>query len=132
MRIALDFANSFVYPDGSVYCGEPKFSKNDKNSLTNPIIIVEVLSDSTWGYDRGEKFWKYKHLPSFKEYVIIEQKVPVVEVSTRQADGAWRTVTTIGLDDSVHLYSIDCSISMKEIYHGVVGLKQPTFRLFRE
>ncbi len=132
MRIAVDFAESYVYADGSVYCNEPSFSEKDKNALTNPTLIIEVLSPNTRGYDRGEKFWKYKHLSSFKEYVIIEQKEPVVEVCTRQADGSWNILTTIGLDASVFLHTLGISIPMSAIYHGIKGLQQPTFRLYKE
>ena len=66
-------SNSFVYPDSMVICGEINQSKDDKNSVTNPVLIVEVLSKSTSGYDRGDKFHLYRKLPTFKEYVLIEQ-----------------------------------------------------------
>ncbi|MEO0474226.1 MAG: Uma2 family endonuclease, partial [Bacteroidota bacterium] len=75
-KIRVDSGNRFVYPDALVVCGEIESSQYDPNSITNPILVVEVLSDSTEKYDQGEKFRIYRNLPSFKEYVLIDQKRP--------------------------------------------------------
>ena len=75
-----------VYPDVSVYCNTPSFYKNRKSVLTNPTLVVEVLSDSTEAYDRGKKFTQYRSLPSFKEYVLINQYQAKVETWYKQED----------------------------------------------
>ncbi|RMG61068.1 MAG: Uma2 family endonuclease, partial [Bacteroidetes bacterium] len=73
VRIRVDVANRAFYPDLSVVCGDLIRSETDAQALTNPILIVEVLSESTEGYDRGEKFSYYRQLPSLQEYVLISQ-----------------------------------------------------------
>lgn len=75
LKIFIKKANRFIYPDAVVLSEEAEYYKNDKNGITNPIIIIEVLSDSTEKYDRGEKFRMYSSLPSFKEYILIDQHI---------------------------------------------------------
>lgn len=78
-----------TYPDGSVVCGAIERDPEDSNAITNPSVLVEVLSDSTERYDRGEKFHHYRHLDSLKNYVLVSQHEPRVEVFTRGANGLW-------------------------------------------
>ncbi|MFK7905491.1 MAG: Uma2 family endonuclease [Chitinophagales bacterium] len=116
MKVYIESINEAVFPDISVLCGEPDFPKGTKNAITNPSLIIEVLSKSTEAYDRGSKFLKYRQLPSFKEYVLIAQHEPKVESFYRHDETFWRISTALGLDSSIHLYSIDCNITLKEIY----------------
>ncbi|MEO0338811.1 MAG: Uma2 family endonuclease, partial [Bacteroidota bacterium] len=81
--------------------------------------------DSSEQYDRGSKFHKYCSLPSFKEYVLISQHRPVVDVLFRQEKTYWRMTTTIGLDKSIYLNNIACEIPMEEIYRGCNNLLPP-------
>ena len=83
IRIFIEEANSFVYPDAMVTCEKIKTYSEDQHSVINPMLIVEVLSDSTERYDRGDKFHKYCSLPAFREYVLIDQHKPVVDVLYR-------------------------------------------------
>jgi Uma2 family endonuclease len=127
VRIFIDQANSFVYPDGMLICGKIQTSKQDPHSIINPVLIVEVLSKSTESYDRGDKFHKYCSLPSFREYVLIDQYKPVVDVLYKEEASYWKMTTTIGLENSIFLQTLEHSISMKEIYRSTEGLKKVEF-----
>ncbi|MEO1515946.1 MAG: Uma2 family endonuclease [Bacteroidota bacterium] len=124
-RIYIEKINNFIYPDASVVCGTPEFFDENQYSLVNPLIIIEVLSKSTAHYDRGAKFRKYRAIPSFKEYIVIDQDQPIIDSFFRDDPTYWRMMTTIGLDQSLHLQSIDCYIPMREIYRNVQGLEEP-------
>lgn len=128
-RIFIDSVNHFVYPDAMIVCGKSEFSKKDKNSFTNPLLIVEVLSESTANYDRGEKFRKYRTLPSFREYVLIDQYQPVVDVLFRSDENYWKIISYIGLEKEVYINTLDCSIKMSDIYRDVEGLSEPELQL---
>ena len=73
----------YLYPDLLVYCGEPQLTDEVEDTITNPKVIVEVLSPSTANYDQGGKFRLYQQLPSFEEYVLVSQDTPRVEVSRK-------------------------------------------------
>ncbi|MEM9821706.1 MAG: Uma2 family endonuclease, partial [Bacteroidota bacterium] len=128
-KIFVEKANAFVYPDASVICEPPEYHGINRQAITNPILIVEVLSKTTGHYDRGEKFRKYCALPSFKEYVLIDQDQPVVDTLYRADAKTWHMVTTIGLEKSIELHSIACTLSMEVIYRNIRDLQEPQFRL---
>lgn len=123
LKIYLEAFNQNVYPDTFVITEKPQYVDN-KFSVSNPTLIVEVLSDSTGRYDRGQKFLKYKSLPTFIEYVLIEQDMPMVDVITKKDDN-WIIKTYVGLEDTVILESIGCEISMEDIYENVEDLENP-------
>lgn len=113
-------ARAYVYPDLSVVCGEALFSVEvGLETLLNPTLIVEVLSPSTEQYDRGEKFLRYLRMDSLREYVMIAQDAPRVEVYTRQADGTWLYAITQGLDRTAALRSIDAALPLVDLYRRV-------------
>lgn len=118
MRVWLDAARRYVYPDGLVYCGEPEFDETDgkRTTLLNPTVIIEVLSDSTKAYERGEKFAAYRAVPSLREYVLIEQDRPQVEVYFRHGDGSWRFDAYEGLDAVATLRSVNVDLPLREVY----------------
>lgn len=128
-KIFVEKANAFVYPDASVICEEPQYHNKSHLAITNPVLIVEVLSKSTERYDRGEKFHKYCSLPSFKEYILIDQDQPVVDCLFKADKKVWHMVTIIGLEKSIELHSIGCTITMESIYRNIRGLQEPQFRL---
>ncbi len=129
VRIFIENANSFVYPDGMVICGAIQTFEKDEHSVINPVLIIEVLSKSTESYDRGDKFHKYCSLPSFREYVLIDQYKPVIDILYREDASYWKMVTTIGLDKKIYLNTLDCSIEMNDIYRNTQNLAPPQFRL---
>ena len=119
-KLYIDKENKYLYPDTMVICGEIERSENIKDAVTNPILIVEVLSQSTTEYDRGDKFYFYRQIPSLQEYVLIEQGRNVVEVFYKKdRKGLWRISRYEGLDQMIKLQSINIEISMKELYFDI-------------
>jgi len=115
---AFESTNSYVYPDSMVVCGEEEGENDAKNAVSNPVLIIEVLSKSTAAYDRGDKLYLYRGIPSFKEYVLIEQDKHVVDVHFKQKNSdLWSLTRYEGLDKVIYLQSLAIEISMKELYH---------------
>jgi Uma2 family endonuclease len=126
-RLWIDSATSFVYPDAMVICGPIQTAAKNKHSVINPVLITEVLSKSTESYDRGDKFHKYCSLPSFREYILIDQNKPVVDVLYREEPGYWKMTTAIGLDQSITLGSMGFDIPLTDLYRNVQDLSEPSF-----
>ena len=129
VKIHIEQANSFVYPDAMVICGEIQTYENDQHSVINPKLIIEVLSKSTESYDRGDKFHKYCSLESFCEYILIDQYKPVIDTLYRADTKYWKMLTTIGLDQSIYIHSLDCHIKMEDIYRNTQNLNNPQFTI---
>jgi Uma2 family endonuclease len=111
-------AKSYVHPDVAVVCGQPLFT--DKwETISNPVLIVETLSKSTEGYDRGAKFDFYRSLESLQEYVLVASKEPRILVFTRDPEGAWIFRDFGGMDAVCHLSSLDCSLPLAQVYENV-------------
>ena len=121
MRVRIQVAPRYVYPDVTVVCGPPQFDPQDlrRTTIINPRVIVEVLSDSTEAYDRGEKFTRYREIESFEEYVLVSQRDPMVETFTRQSDGTWSFAPWAGIDSSVKLRALKIAIPLKGVYAQV-------------
>lgn len=102
----------------SVVCGESKFVKDKPDTLLNPTLIVEILSPSTEGYDRGIKFQHYRTLESLQEYVLINQNTAHIETYKRQGN-QWLLTDTMGLEAAANLTSIDCVLLMADVYERV-------------
>ena len=109
----------YAYPDVTVVCGTPEFDDETKDTLVNPTLIVEVLSESTESYDRGEKFARYRSLPSLAEYVLVSQDRVSVEHHARQPDGHWLTTYVEDLDGTLSLPALGCELSVAEIFDKV-------------
>jgi Uma2 family endonuclease len=118
LRLKVESANRYTYADLTVACGTPRFEDPRRDTLLNPIAIVEVLPDSTESYDRGEKFALYRTIDSFQEYLLISQKQVQVEHFLRQADGSW-LLRVFGAGEQVPLPSLGCELSVDEIYFRV-------------
>jgi Uma2 family endonuclease len=119
LRVKVSATGLYTYPDVVVVCDTPQFDAEHKDTLLNPTLIVEVLSDSTEGYDRGGKFEQYRTLPSFVEYVLIAQDKHHVEHFVRQADNRWILSETNRLEDTITLTSIDCTLALQEVYDKI-------------
>ena len=100
-------------------CGDAQFEDTQQDTLLNPTLIVEVLSESTEAYDRGGKFAHYRKLPSLLEYVLIAQTKPHVEHYVRQPDNRWLLAEADSVHYTMHLPSIDCHLSLAEVYDKV-------------
>lgn len=115
MKVRLEAYDEYSYADATVVCGLPRFEDNHRDTLLNPTALFEVLSDSTEGYDRGEKFARYRTIPSLREYVLVAQKKVQVEHFHRQDDGGW-LLRVLGPGDHLALPSLGCEIAVDEIY----------------
>jgi len=109
----------FVYPDILVVCGKPAYTDEKQETLTNPKVIIEILSPSTEGYDRGPKFALYRNLPSFDEYLLIAQDQPRIEVFRKAADNQWILTIWEGLGATARVESLDITLPLAEIYFEV-------------
>lgn len=108
-----------TYPDLSVVCGRAERSPTDDHAITNPVVIVEVLSPSTEAYDRGEKLRHYEAIASLREVVLVDHRQRLVEVRRREGDGSWsRHQAASG--EAVHLESIDCELPVDEVYRDAL------------
>jgi Uma2 family endonuclease len=114
MKVRIVPSNRYVYPDLSVTC-EPRFDDDHTDVLLNPVLVIEVLSDSTEKYDRGDKFLHYRRIESLREYVLVSQKEANVETFVREGD-FWRATSVEGLDGSLVLPSLELEIPMRRIY----------------
>ena len=118
LRILNRDTGSVLYPDISVICGEPVLSALDKDTVVNPLIIVEVLSPSTEAYDRGVKFAHYKRLETLQVYVLVAQDQPHIQTYTRNGD-EWIPADFAGLDATLEIEALKLAAPLSEIYEGV-------------
>ncbi len=91
LRVKVDQTGLYTYPDLEIVCGTPEYAPENRDTLINPTVIIEVLSDSTERYDRTTKFRHYKKMPSLMEYILVSQSKQLVERFTRIPDGRWAT-----------------------------------------
>lgn len=123
-KVYIEVENRGVYPDALVVCEKPEFWKGDEELIVNPLLVVEVASRSTRAYDRNGKFLLYQKLPSFMEYILVEQNRPAVESWFRIEDDTWKKITEMSLEKSIALRSLGVSIDLAEIYEYVDFLKK--------
>ncbi len=121
-KIRIESFNHFVYPDAVVVSDKPIYYQQRKDIITNPLLIVEVLSDSTEKHDRTIKFEEYCTLPSFQQYVLVAQHLPYVSTFYREAEDLWRRTNLQGMDQQLHLASLDVTLSLADIYEGIEDL----------
>ena len=119
MRVKITSTGKYTYPDVVAVCGEEIFEDKDEDTLLNPMLIVEVLSKSTEAYDRGGKFEYYQTIESFQEYVLITQEPFRVEQFVRKDTSIWTYFEFRKPDEVVKLNSINCELSLKDIYHKI-------------
>lgn len=118
MRVLVDATGLYTYPDVVIVCGDPKFLDREVDTLLNPTVIFEVLSESAEAYDRGLKFGHYRRIPSLREYVLVSQDRMLVERFTRQGDD-WLFSEFSSPEQALRLESIDCTIPPDRIYAKV-------------
>ncbi len=108
------------YPDLVVICGEPESHDKHPDIILDPTVIIEVLSESTAEFDRGEKFMRYRNFnPTLTDYVLVWQDEPHVEHYSRQENGGWLLQEYYGLEKSFRLDSIECLLNFSEVYERV-------------
>jgi Uma2 family endonuclease len=121
-KIHVPLTNKIVYPDVAVICEKPVFFEEKKLILTNPTLIVEVLSESTENYDRGEKFERYCSIPSFSEYLLLSQDTIRAEVFTLvdAENELWKIQRANGSDGKVFLKSVGFELNLGELYQNIL------------
>ena len=118
MRVGIDSGGAYLYPDVSVVCDRPRFEDDVLDTLLNPIIVIEVLSPSTEGYDRGEKAERYKKLDSLREYILISQDRYNVEHYTVE-EGIWSVKELNDLNDTLRLTSVEAELPLQQLYRFI-------------
>ncbi|MDE0323751.1 MAG: Uma2 family endonuclease [Candidatus Poribacteria bacterium] len=118
MRVGIGAGVSYFYPDVTVVRDEPRFEDDAFDTLINPQVIIEVLSDSTAGYDRGEKFIRYWQLESLQEYILISQDQVQVDHYLRQ-DKQWVLTEFSTLEDVLRLVSIGAELPLHQVYRFI-------------
>ena len=115
MKVKIESAGLYTYPDVTVACGDRRFVDERKDTLLNPAVVIEVLSESTESYDRGQKFEWYRTVPSITDVLLVSQDRPIVEQYTRQADGTW-VLHELRIADTLVIASLDCRVPVAEVY----------------
>ena len=120
LKLLINNNGRYVYPDAAVICGKPEFDARVPTAARTPVLVVEVLSPTSVGYDTGEKFAYYAALPSLRDYMLITQDEPWVEIRSRtEAGGAWTFAFAKTLDERIALPSLAVELPMAEVYRGV-------------
>jgi Uma2 family endonuclease len=119
MRVKVSPTGLYTYPDIVALCDKPRFDDAQKDTLLNPTVLIEILSDSTANYDRGAKFKHYRTLDSLKEYLLVAQNEYHIEHYVRQANNQWLLSETSHLIDVIELPSINCRLALTDIYDKV-------------
>jgi Uma2 family endonuclease len=119
-RIKIPETGLYTYSDVAVTCGELTFDGPGRTELVNPTVIVEVLSDSTEAYDRGDKFEQYQRLASLRDYVLVASHKRRIECFSRRVEtNDWTLASASGMDEVVAVPSIGCILSLAEVYDGI-------------
>ncbi len=119
MRIKVSEFDSYFYPDLSVACGERQIERKRGESLLNPLVIFEILSPTSEGYDRGRKFHAYRALASVQAYGLIAQDHARIELFVRQPNDQWLLTDAVGLAASIRLEALDCVLELADVYARV-------------
>ncbi len=130
MRVKVSPSGIYTYPDVVAVCGEAVFEDSQVDTLTNPTVIIEVLSPSTEAYDRGAKFAHYRQMESLTDYILVAQDKVAVEHFTKQGDGSkkWLLTAIDDLESTLRLPSVGCEIDVALIYENVT-LPEPEIEI---
>ncbi len=118
LRVKVSKAGMYTYPDLSILCGKPILVEKEFDTLSNPIVLIEVLSKSTENYDRGSKFSFYRQIDSLQEYILISSETQKIEKFRKLPDGNW-LFSESKEGKNFLIESIDCALSLEELYSGV-------------
>ncbi len=119
MRVRVSVTGLSTYPDVVAVCGEPQFTDHQRDTLLNPVLLVEALSPSTEAYDRGRKFEHYKTIDSLREYLLLATDRVHGDLYTRQADGRWLLTSASTMKESLTLESVDAHLLIADVYEKV-------------
>jgi Uma2 family endonuclease len=125
IKVRIPNDDIYYYPELSAVCGPAEFEDEKETILTNPFVIIEVLSDGTESFDRGKKFHRYKQIPSLKEYILIAQDELQIDVFQNADDGIWHLRSYSGVEDSLEINSLNIRLPLAEIYRRVKFRSKP-------
>jgi Uma2 family endonuclease len=118
-RVATPLFQSYMYPDVTVVCGETELKENHFDTLTNPTVVIEVMSKTTEQNDRGYKYFYYQKIPSLKEYILIDSNSYHAEIISLDDDRRWGMTEISGISETLVINSIGMHLPMKDIYDRV-------------
>ena len=121
MRLSIPGTGLFAYPDVQVVSKSPAFADANEDTLVNPQVIVEVLSDNSAAWDQGGKFWHYRHIDSLMEFLLVSHRSWLVDHYLKQTGGAWILRSVEGKEGVLQLVSAKCQLPLAEIY-GNTGI----------
>ncbi|AUX32736.1 MULTISPECIES: Uma2 family endonuclease [Sorangium] len=124
LRVRVQATGLSTYPDVGVVCGRLERDPEDADAALNPIVLIEVLSDSSEAYDRGQKFAHYRRIPSLREYVLVSPHEPRIEVFHRNEDGSW-TLREARAGEGAQLQAIGCTLSVDDVYRDPLAQAAP-------
>ena len=131
LRVKVTLASLYTYPDIVVVCGTPRYEDRQKDTLLNPNILVEVLSDSTEAFDRGQKFAMYRAVKSLTDYLLIAQNQALIEHFVRRPNGHWMLSDYRGMEAIVSIASIGCTLPLADVYDKVEFDQEPAIPVLR-
>jgi Uma2 family endonuclease len=126
LRVRVSPSGLYAYPDVVVICDQPRFADGEKDTLLNPLLLIEVLSPSTESHDRGFKSQQYRKLESLQEYALASQSEPRIEVFRRQPGGHWLLTEFAGLEAACRFESVGAVIPLSAIYDKIVFSDEPS------
>lgn len=119
MRLKIEKTGLYTYPDVMVVCGQEEFLDEKEDTLLNPTVIIEVMSDSTEGYNRGKNFWHYRQLDSLKEYILVSHKSQKMEKYFINTNQQWTLAETDEKQTSMVIESIGCVLNLTDVYDKI-------------
>lgn len=119
MRVKVIDTGRYTYPDITIVCGDAQLEDGQFDTLLNPRVIIEILSDSTECYCRGMKFRHYQRIESLQEYILVSQNEPVIDRFVRQSRWDWLSTTIVDLDKTLELMTVEVKLPLAEIYAGI-------------
>jgi Uma2 family endonuclease len=119
MRLLVSSTGLYTYPDVLVVCGKPVLAERQGDVLTNPLLIIEVLSESTKDYDRGGKFHQYMRIPSLQEYLTVSQTEMLIDQSIRQPDNSWLIRELAPANAKVPLQCLGIELDFSDVYDKI-------------
>lgn len=119
LRIHIPKNTLYTYPDISIICGELKLTDDKFDTVTNPTVIIEILSQSTRNYDRIEKFSLYRDIETLQEYILMDSQKIHIEKYIRNADNTWQLTDYNSIQDTLRISTVNISLPMEDIYQGL-------------
>lgn len=119
LRVHIPKNTLFTYPDISIICGEIETTDDKFDTITNPSVIIEILSSSTRNYDKGEKFTLYREIDSLQEYILIDSERIMVEKFMRNSDNSWQLNEYKSIEQSFSITTVAIEMQLLDIYEGL-------------